>query len=138
MTGHVSPLWACAALILIAAWLLSRITAWLSGQYEVTAASPWRFRLTRRWYGIRAHVLCRDCGDVYEVRDFSDDSTAVPWLLVSNTDDDTGEDVFWEPVTGFTPYAVRRFRPRLIRYGRLFWYETLPVTVPQDSPAGES
>lgn len=105
MSGQVSPLWMYAAVLLVAAWLLARLWSWLGNRYEVTAVTAWRFRVGRRWYGIRRLVTCRECGDVYRVRDYSGDGTAVPWLLIANSDGDP-DDVYWCPVTDVAPYAV--------------------------------
>jgi len=132
MSTSLLPWLIAAGLVLV--WLFSCVSAWSDNRYEVTAVSSWRFRLTRRWYSIRSRVRCGDRGEVYEVRDWSDDGTAVPWLLVANFNGDP-DDVYWCPVTDCTPSAVRRFRPRLlvVRYGRipvpwlfLFWYEPAP------------
>jgi hypothetical protein len=120
---------------LVVAWLLARAWTWAGSRYEVTAVSPWRFRFRLRWYSTGSRVLCSDCGDVYDVRDMSDDGTAVPWVLISNTSGDA-DDIYWCPVTDCTPLAVRRLRPRLllVRYGPvpvpwpfLYRYEPAPV-----------
>jgi len=117
---------------LIGIWVLGLVSDWLGGQYEITRRGPW-FRVTRRWYGPRAHVYLRSaprrrafrCPETgaeqperFRVLRWDKESTAVPWLLAQSFDDD-GADAFWAPVTDFAPCAVLRFRPHLEHLGRV-------------------
>lgn len=123
--GTETPLWAylaAVAFIALASWSAS----WLKDHYELAGQRP-----VRRWYGTGAWVtLRRDAGvslDTYRVDGWSDDSTTVPWLLVSCMDSEDPV-AFWAAVTDFSPYAIRRFRPHLWRgwLPVLFAHETLP------------
>lgn len=98
---------------------------WLADQYEIT-----RFRVTRRWYGTRAHLTRRGCEDdqapaLYVVLCRDTENLPVPWLKVCQLDATHitrwyEEGVpFWAPVTEFAPYTVHKFRPGVLRYGRL-------------------
>jgi hypothetical protein len=132
--------WIITALLLGGA-VLGGIQDWLAGQYEVTRGGRLRFRVTRRWYGARAWVVLRreagwDEPERFRVLRQDDENSSVPWLQVQSIDDDAAE-AFWAPVTGLAPYAVRRLRPWLFRYGRL----RLPVLFayePVSRPAGDS
>jgi hypothetical protein len=117
---------------LLAGIILSSVQAWFTGQYEVTRRG-FRPRVTRRWYGVRAHVCLRadeddDDAERYFVVKWDDEGTSVPWLLVEGMDDDWT--ARWAPVTDFAPYTVRRLHPHLLRFGRfripqLFGYRPL-------------
>lgn len=114
---------AWAIIALIAAWAAGGwILDWLDDRYEVCG-----FRVTRRWYGAAAHVILQsadDDPDRYAVLDWrKDESQPVPWLLVHKLDPeyltfwDEDAEAFWAPVTDFAPYAVRRIRPYLYKFG---------------------
>jgi hypothetical protein len=143
--GHWWLGWLIAA-ALIASWLSATFAGWFRDQYEFTACRYARripgLRVTRRWYGTRAHVwlrLCAGGGDQvrYRVIRWDDESTGTPWLLVRALDDHidcgsfqvpVGDEPFWAPVTDFAPLAVRRFRPVLSLRSRSlspFWYSAL-------------
>jgi hypothetical protein len=83
-----------------------------------------------------------DRGDpaLYAVIAQDGEHSPIPWLKVhklapdSNYWDDSAE-TYWAPVTAFAPYAVRRLRPWIFRYGWL----RIPVPflyVPLRHPAG--
>jgi len=126
------------AIWLIAGLVLSAVSGWLASRYEVTRSGR-RARVTRRWYAAGAYVVqpgTPGSGPMLRLRvlAWTDEFTAVPWLLVAAMawvpagDDDP--EPFWAPVTEFTPGAVRRFRPYLRCCGRvpvpvLFAYETM-------------
>jgi hypothetical protein len=107
------PVWQILALIGV--FLVATLAwGWFRDQYEPvwTGRLP---RFTRRWYGLRAHVRIRseeghEIPDLFEVVEWGDDSTEVPWLCVRTVGDENAVS-FWAPVTGFTPVAVRRLRP---------------------------
>jgi hypothetical protein len=121
-----TPLWvylSIVALVAVTTWS----AGWIKDHCEFIGRRP-----VRRWYGTGARVtLRRDAGprapDRYAVIAWSDEATAVPWLLVSPVDDEDSE-AFWAAVTDFSPDAIRRFRPYL-RDGWLpvlFAHETYP------------
>jgi hypothetical protein len=129
---------------IIAAWLaagllLTAVMNWFADQYEVTRTGRFRFRVARRWYGTRAWIARRGHRHEtdhhrFQVIRWDGEATGCPWLLVRDIDDEDAE-VIWAPVTWFVPEAVRRLRPRILRYGRLwlpvpFAYETLPWPSP--------
>jgi hypothetical protein len=129
------PIWQILAflgvfLVVTSAW------SWFRDQYEATWAGRLP-RFTRRWYGTRAHVRIRsgeghEIPGLFEVLEWGDDSTEVPWLCVRDLEDeDTG--AFWRPVTDFCDYSVRQFHPvwalRSLLEGHLvspFSYHALP------------
>ena len=117
-----------------AAFIAASVQEWFTGQYEVTRHG-FRLSVTRRWYGTRAWVVLRvqadeDEPDRYQVLGWDQENTLTPWVRVMNIDnEDAGS--FWAPVTDFAPEAVRRLRPWIFRYRRLylpvlFAYRTLP------------
>jgi hypothetical protein len=122
---------------LIVAWLaagtaLSGLQGWFTGQYAVTRRGA-RFIIARRWYGRYAHVCLRDAegddrSELYLVLEWDRDHPGPLWVRVVAVDNEDAES-FWAPVSQFTPYSVRKFRPRLVASGRipvpvLFWYVT--------------
>ena len=118
----ITGLWAAGTVV---GW----IQDWITNRYEIGAREG-RGRITRRWYGPAAHVILRaaagdDDPDRFAVLDWWDDNTAIPWLWVHKLDPEYmtywAEDAepFWAPVTDFAPYAVRRIRPYLYRFGRI-------------------
>jgi hypothetical protein len=127
------PLWLALA-IFFAALALSSVQTWFGDQYEVTRGARFRLRVTRRWYGTRAHVCLRSAEDDdgalrFAVLDWNDESTPVPWLLVANIDDED-DGPYWAPVSDFAPYTVRRLRPHILRtehyrFPQLFDYRPL-------------
>ena len=135
-----------AVLVILAAGLaLACVQSWLSGQYEL-ARHGWLPAVSRRWYCPRAHVCLRAEADGqdparYAVLAFCAEHTPVPWLLVHKLnpeyltywDEDSG--AFWAPVTDFAPYAVRRLRPHVERFGPapVPW---LTLYLPLRQPAG--
>lgn len=132
--------WAVLAIAGIALLTASAV-GWFDGQYEVARRGRAWFRVTRRWYGLRAHVCFRDGEEDDDVARFvvlawDDDHTPVPWLQVRKLNPefctywDEDSEAFWAPVTDFAPYTVRRFHPRVLRYGWvpvvwLTWYAPL-------------
>jgi hypothetical protein len=108
------PVWAILALLAAMA-LIDAVWSWFRDQYE----PRWSGRLprfTRRWYGTGAHVCLKsaadglDIPDRYEVVEWGDDSTDIPWLCVRNLEHEEAE-ASWGPVTEFSDFYVRRFRP---------------------------
>jgi hypothetical protein len=115
------PIW--QILVFLAAFGVVVLTwGWFRGQYEVTRTGrlPW---FTRRWYGLGAWVCLKSGGrdvtppDRFEVIEWGDDSTEVPWLCVRNLDEEGG--ALWLPVTDFSPFCVRRLHP-VMALGSLF------------------
>jgi hypothetical protein len=144
MNTHV-PLWLAFAVFLgvIAA---ASVQEWAAGQYEVTRRGRFRFAVTRRWYGARAHVTLRaeaeaDDPELYVVLDWDGEDSSVPSLKVHKLDPETltcwdeNSEAFWAPMTCFAPYTVLRFRPHFERFGRVFipW---LTLYLPLPLPAG--
>ena len=121
------PIWTVFALLAIAL-VVNWAWAWFRDQYEITWAG--RFpRPARRWYATGAHIRSRDMArfpDIYEVLEWGDESTDVPWLCVQAlADGDPPRE--WVPVTAFAAWQVRRFRPhRASGRGWLFAYRPLP------------
>jgi hypothetical protein len=125
------PLWlvlSILAAVVIADWAWGRFR----DQYEVA----WHGRLprlTRRWYGTGARIRSRDMArfpDIYEVLEWGDDSTDVPWLAVRSVTDEDAERV-WVPVTAFAAFQVRGVWPHWVKLGghrvpALTGYRTLP------------
>lgn len=123
---------------------------WIDDRWEITPCAPWRYRVTRRWYGTRSQVRLRaEAGDEdaprYVVLAWDDDDAEVPWLKVHRLNPefitywDEDAEPFWGPVTVFAPYAVRRLRPSVTLIGRIpvpsLWEYPLlpcPARVPQD------
>jgi hypothetical protein len=98
--------WIILALVL-AGDAIAMIQEWLKDRYELTWTGTERLKrpgIERRWYGTNARVR-RSLG-VYQVIQWSEESTEVPWLLVQDAD---GEAACWAPVTDFAPHEVRRF-----------------------------
>jgi hypothetical protein len=120
---------------------------WFRDKYEVTWAGRLP-RFTRRWYSLGAWVRLKSAGrkathpERFEVLEWGDDSTEVPWLCVLNIDF-AGYAEFgpphprWMPAEDFIPFAVRRFRP-VMALGSLFaghpvspfTHDTLPPAPP--------
>jgi len=116
------------------------IQGWLAGQYEVTRRG-WRPAVYRRWYGTRAHLCLRGHEDdetpvLYVVLERDTENMPVPWLKVCQLDEGHitkwAEDAapFWAAVTDFAPYTVHKFRPGVLRFGRVAvpwfsWYRPL-------------
>ena len=122
---------------LVAGYVLGQIQDWFDGQYEVTRHG-FRVRVTRRWYGTRAHVCLRaeednDKAERYLVLQWENEGTPVPWLLVEAMDDYWT--AHWAPVTDFAPYTVRRVRPHFLKYGRIL-VPQLRAYLPLRQPAG--
>jgi hypothetical protein len=103
----------------------SSALGWLADQYTIAG-----FRVTRRWYGTRAHVCRRGREDDEAPARFivlcrDTENMPVPWLKVCQLDENHitkwAEDAtpFWAPVTDFAPYTVRKFRPGVLRFGRV-------------------
>lgn len=132
-----------AATVIVALLIIlgaaNRTLYWLGDQYTIS-----RFRPVRRWYGTRAH-LCRrgheddQAPDLFVVLSRDTENLPVPWLKVCRLDPDHitkwDEDAepFWAAVTDFAPYSVRKFRPHLIRFGRVTvpWFSWwLPLRQP--------
>jgi hypothetical protein len=133
VTGHPALLW--PLLILAGAglgWLATRAAGWWSGQYELT----WEpLRITRRWYGPRAHVRLRAELGLFCVLMWDDHNFPVPWLKVCPVADENTQP-FWAPVTSFTPYRVRRLRPSMFRRWRRQPFPLVWEHQPLPAPAG--
>ena len=105
--------------------------SWFRDQYE--PAWTGRFpRFTRRWYATGAHVRSRDMArfpDIYEVLEWGDDSTDVPWLVVQSVEEEDAPRE-WVPVTAFAAFQVRKLRPHwrhaVTGHTGLFIYRPLP------------
>lgn len=124
--------------------ILGGIQDWFTGQYEATFRMPFRFRVTRRWYGTSAHVCLRIAEDDedparYVVLDRDEENTAAPWLKVHKLNPeafsywDEDAEAFWAPVTDFAPYTVRLLRPHILRSERYRWpmlFDYLPLRQP--------
>lgn len=128
--NYSSPLWQILA-VLGALMVIDGIWSWFRDQYEPVPGA--RFpRFARRWYATGAHIRNRDMArfpDIYEMLEWGDDSTDVPWLVVRPVGDEDAEHR-WLPVTLFAAYQVRRFRPHWRHAGTghtgLFIYRPLP------------
>lgn len=135
------------AVLLIAGLTLAGAINWFAGQYEVSWAGRLP-RFTRRWYSLGAWVHLKYGGrkvappDRFEVLEWGDDSTEVPWLCVRNIDfagyaDFDPPQARWMPAEDFIPFAVRRFHP-VMALGSLlagrpvspFTHDTLPPAPP--------
>jgi hypothetical protein len=126
-------------LVFLAAFAVAIIAwGWFRDQYEPawTGRLP---RFTRRWYGTRAHICLKseaeglEIPDLYEVIEWGDDSTPVPWLCVRFAPDPEAE-ASWRPVTDFSAAYVRRFHPVIALElllkgypGSPFLYDPLPL-----------
>lgn len=102
-----------------ACWLLTAVQGWLAARYEITVLSPWRLRVTRRWYGPGALVRLRardgrhdPGGRVFEVAGWTGKGTEFPWVLVR---DGGGRYAHWYRMDEFAPHLVRRFGPYLAK-----------------------
>lgn len=118
------PLWT-VFILLAASVAASSVWDWLADQYEFRWSG-----VTRRWYGTRAHVCLRGHEDdetpaLYVVLERDTENLPVPWLKACLLDPDHitkwAEDAepFWAAVTDFAPYTVRKFRPGVLRFGRV-------------------
>ena len=116
LLGTETPLWAylaAVAFVAVACWAWN----WFRDQYEPawTSRLP---RFTRRWYGTGAHVCLKvaaeglDVPDRYEVLEWGDRFTPVPWLCVRNMEDEDAV-ALWGPVTDFSALYVRKWHPFL-------------------------
>jgi hypothetical protein len=122
-------------LILVGAalgWLATRAARWWGGQYELA----WKpLRITRRWYGPRARVRLRAEPDLFCVLAWDNQNFPVPWLKVGPVADEDTQ-LFWAPVTDFTPDRVRRLRPSLLRRCRFLPFPLVWEYQPLPAPAG--
>lgn len=131
--SHVTPAnlgWYIVAFL--TAWtVFGWLSEWIRDRWEITPCAPWRYRITRRWYGPHAHVTLRaeaeaDDPELYVVLDWDDGDADVPSLKVHKLNPefctfwDEDAEAFWAPVTCFAPYTVRRFRPHFERLGPVF------------------
>lgn len=139
------PLWT-VFVILGAVLVLNSAWAWFTDRYEVAGGKHSGFRLWRRWYGLHAQVVLREDEDDtdpdrYTVLAWDDENSDAPWIKVIRLDPeyltywDEDAEAFWARVTDFAPYAVRRFRPYVFRFG---WLPVPWLTkyVPVRRPAG--
>lgn len=150
--NHITPAnlgWWIVA-FLIAGIILGAVQEWIRDRWEITPCAPWRYRVTRRWYGPHSHVCLRaeaeaDDPELYVVLDWDDEDASVPSLKVHKLNPeyltywDEDSEAFWAPVTCFAPYTVRRFRPHLIRcvlLGRAVFIPWLTLYLPLPLPAG--
>lgn len=111
--------------LLIAGSFLGATQEWITDRWEITRAGR-LLSVARRWYGTHAHVCLRaeaeaDDPDLYVVLAWDDGDASAPSLKVHKLNPeyltwwDEDSEAFWAPVTCFSPYTVRRFRPHLIR-----------------------
>lgn len=116
------PLWQ-AWIVVVAFFAFIWTTEWFSRQYKIHRRGRFWFRIIRRWYGEHAHVCFRVDEELddpmwYQVLDWTDDYTEIPWVLIYRPDDDQLPAI-WCPLSDLAPYTVRVLRPWIFRYGRM-------------------